>query len=252
MTVKILQLNIEKGKRIDAILKFVHKNKFDILSLQEVTNGKFNPGQRNMFDVLKDKTGFDGIMIPYLGFRGDPSTYYANAILWNEHYHLVVAHAIWLKRYMEVTSLVLDYRKSSRVALAALLTFQGKNLMVISTHLAWGPTPNERVYQRNQAAKLYDWLKTHRQQPFVLTGDFNLNPHTYTVEKLGSLGSNLTTKYKITNTLNPRTHRIPALFPSGLAVDYIITDKRLTIKKFFVEELEDLSDHFGLVVEFSL
>jgi len=252
MIIKLLQLNIEKGKRLGEIATYIKRGNFDIVCLQEVTSGKFSATGINTFETLKKETGLDGFLAPYLGFAGDASSCFANATLFGARASLVVNHTIWLKRYEEVSSLKLKYEKMPRAALAVLLNIHGKKLMVINTHLAWGPTPQERVYQTNQASKLYEWIRNHREDPFVLTGDFNLNPHTFTVARLGSLGTNLITKYKITNTLNPMTHRVPALFPSGIACDYIITDRRLAITNFFVEEQADLSDHFGLVVTFSL
>ena len=252
MTIKLLQLNIEKGKRLGEIVNYIRQGNFDIVCLQEVTSGKFSPTGINAYDIVKAKTGLEGFLSPYIGFVGDTTTFFANATFWSRRLRPVASHTIWLKRYEEVSSLKLKYEKMPRAALAVLLNIHGKKLMVINTHLAWGPTPQERVYQTNQAGKLYDWIKQHQKDPFVLTGDFNLNPHTFTVARLGSLGTNLITKYKITNTLNPMTHRVPALFPSGIACDYIITDRRLAITNFFVEEQADLSDHFGLVVKFSL
>ncbi|MEK7065374.1 MAG: endonuclease/exonuclease/phosphatase family protein [Patescibacteria group bacterium] len=252
MTIKLLQLNIEHGKRIETIVDYIRSGSFDIVCLQEVTSGKFSPMGINTYEVLRNKTELDGQLAPYVGFRGDVSSFFANATLWKRSYSLISSQVIWLKRYEEMTSVQMDFRKSPRSALAILFAIGEKKLMVVNTHLAWGPTPDDRVYQKNQAEKLYQWIKTHRQDPFVLTGDFNLNPHTFTVGRLSSLGNNLTKRFKITNTLNPRTHRVKALFPSGLPVDYIIADERLTIKKFFVEEKVDLSDHLGLIVEFSL
>lgn len=252
MTIKLLQLNIEKGKRLDAINDYIRRGNFDIVCLQEVTSGKFSTGGINTFETLKKETHLDGLLSPYLGFRGDPSSFFANATLWSKKCALIVSDTIWLKRYEEVLKATMDWRFSPRSALAIFFTIDGKKLLVVNTHLAWGPTPDDAAYKRNQAEKLYAWMKNHRHDPFILTGDFNLNQHTITVSRFSTLGNNLTKQYKITNTLNPRTHSVKMLFPSGLPVDYIIADKRVTIHKFFVEERVDLSDHFGLITEFSL
>ena len=235
-----------------AIVEYLNKNDFDVVCLQEVTNGKFSPTGTQVFDVMQKQTKLKGFMSPYIGFRGDPSSYFANATFWSPKFKLVTHETIWLKRYQEYTTVDFDYRKTPRSALATTVAIERKELLVINAHLAWGYTSDERAYQTHQATKLYKWLKANQSIPFVLTGDFNLNPEAYSVEKLSFLGINCTTKFHIANTLNPRIHKAKNLFPPGLAVDYIIVDKRLGIKKFWVEEALDLSDHLGLVVEFTI
>ncbi len=253
MTIKLLQLNIERGKRIDAVIEYIQSGRFDIVCLQEVSSGSLNYAKENCFETLTKRTGLSGTLSIYTGVKNEVTSFIGLTTLNNKKCHIVANHVIWLKRFQEVSGVGrYNYAKIPRCASAILFDIGAKPLMVINTHLAWGPTSDDRVYQKNQAEKLYQWIRTHRQDPFVLTGDFNLNPHTFTVGRLSSLGNNLTKRFKITNTLNPRTHRVKALFPSGLPVDYIIADERLAIKKFFVEEKVDLSDHFGLVVHFVL
>lgn len=250
--IKLLQLNIEKGSHLPAVVRYINDHDFDIVCLQEVTSGRFSPTGVNCFERLRQKTGLEGILAPYIGLRGDASSYFANATLWQKKCEPIVSHTIWLKPYEEVSETTMDFRYSPRCALAIFFVIDGKKLLVVNTHLAWGPTPDDAAYKRNQAEKLYIWLKAHRHDPIVLAGDFNLNQHTVIVSRFSTLGNNLTKQYKITNTLNPATHRTKMLFPSGLPVDYIISDRRVMVHKFFVENEVDLSDHLGLVVEFSL
>lgn len=252
MTIKLLQLNIEKGSHLRGVYRYINEHDFDIVCLQEVSSGRFTPTGVNCFEQLRQKTGLEGQFAPYIGLRGDPSSFFANATFWSKKCEIIASHIIWLKRYEEVSRVPTDFRYSPRCALAIFFAIDGKKLLVVNTHLAWGPTPDDAAYKRNQAEKLYAWLKNHRNDPFVLTGDFNLNPHTLIVSRFSTLGNNLTKQYGISNTLNPRTHRAKLLFPSGLPVDYIIADKRLRVREFHVEEEVDLSDHLGLVVEFLL
>lgn len=252
MIIKLLQLNIEKGSHLPAVIGYINTHGFDIVCLQEVSSGRFSPTGVNCFERIRTQTGLEATLAPYIGFRGDPSTFFANATFWSKKCKSLTSHIIWLKRYEEVSKVPTDFRYSPRCALAIFFTINGKKLLVVNTHLAWGPTPDDAAYKRNQAEKLYAWLKNHRNDPFVLTGDFNLNPHTLIVSRFSTLGNNLTKQYGITNTLNPRTHIAKLLFPSGLPVDYIIADIRLRVREFHVEEDVDLSDHFGLIAEFSL
>lgn len=250
MDIKFFQLNIERGNHLDAVIAYIKKGNFDVVCLQEVAAGQFSIARRNCYEELLKKIGYSGLLNSYIGATGDIASFIGNATFYNNTWKLLANHVIWLKRYQEVEKFPpRDVAKIPRSALAMLLERSGKQLMVVNTHLAWGPTPNDAVYKKNQAEKLYLWLKTHIRAPFILAGDFNLNPHTVIVTRLSRLGNNLIKQYKITNTLNPRTHRAKNLFPSGLPVDYVITDRRIRVKNFFVEEAIDLSDHFGLVLE---
>lgn len=244
---------MQLGSHLDAVAAYIRDKKFDIVCLQEVAGGVFSANKQNCYEQLRKKTGLDGQLSIYIGAPHDVSSFIANATLYSRGFRVLANHVIWLKRYGEIQSLTTaDIRKVPRCALSVLLEKSGQQLMVVNTHLAWGPTPDDAVYKRNQAEKLYRWMRSHVRAPFLLSGDFNLNPRTVIVERFSSLGINLTNRYRITNTLNPRTHRIQSLFPSGLPVDYIIIDKRIRVKKFRVEESVDLSDHLGLVLEYSI
>lgn len=253
MTIRFLQLNIQKGSHLPAVIRYIQKGRFDIVCLQEVAGGTLAAARRNCYEELVARTGTAGQLAVYTNVKGDVSSFIGNATLFHPAWNCAVSHIIWLKRYQEVADPVrVDPRVVARCALATILTRDKTELLLVNTHLVWGPTPNDALYKRNQADILYRWIKSHAKLPFILAGDFNLNPQTNIVTKLSRLGVNLTKRYRITNTLNPRLHYAKNLFPSGLPVDYVITDKRIMVKKFFVEDSVDLSDHYGLVAEISL
>lgn len=253
MGVRLLQLNIQKGRHLDAVIRYIRECHFDVVCLQEVAGGRLAFQGRNCYEEIITRTGLAGELAVYVNVKGDISSFIGNATLYRKPWAAEVNHTVWLKGYQEIaTPNAIDPRMVARCALATILERNTTQILVVNTHLAWGPTPNDALYKRNQAAKLYQWIKTHAKVPFILAGDFNLNPQTAIVTKLTSLGVNLTKQYAVTNTLNPRFHYAKNLFPSGLPVDYIIADRRLTVKEFFVEKKADLSDHYGLVVEVSV
>lgn len=253
MTIRLLQLNIQKGAHLDAVIRYIRGGRFDIVCLQEVAGGSLAYHEKNCYEEIMTRTGMVGQLAVYTNVTGDVSSFAGNATLYRKPWVTAVNTIIWLKRYQEITHPnKIDPRIVARCALATIIECNATQILVVNTHLAWGPTPNDALYKRNQAEKLYQWIKTHAKVPFILAGDFNLNPRTIIVTKLGSLGINLTKRYHVSNTLNPRLHYAKNLFPSGLPVDYIITDRRLTVKAFFVEKKVDLSDHYGLSVEVSV
>lgn len=248
MTFTILQLNIWEGKFLDQVISYINEKRFDVVCLQEVTGGEYSKNGRNCFSELVKKTGMKGELAIYASLKNDITSYLGNATLYQSDWKQLSNHVIWMKHYKEMdTSKIHDGRQVPRCAQAMVLERSGQKVMVVNTHLMWGPTPDDAVYKRNLAIKLYRWMRHHGQDPFVLTGDFNLNPHTKIVSDFSKLGQNLTVKYRITNTLNPRIHYAQQLFPSGLPVDYIIVDKRFHVASFKIEETVDLSDHYGLV-----
>lgn len=250
---------MERGRFLSRIIRYIKENDFDIVALQEVSGNSFSYKRQNCFGDLIRETGYTGQLSTYVNTRGDISSYLANATLFKKSWKLHANHVIWMKRYTEVVKpemvtnpILSNFRKTPRCALATLLEKNNFQVMVINTHLAWGPTPDDAVYKKNQATKLLKWIKAHSLNPYIITGDFNLNPRTLIVSRFSRLGNNLTLKYKAGNTLNPRTHKVKHLFPTGIPVDYIISDKQIKVGTFYLEDKVDLSDHLGLVAEFSV
>src|SRR5207302_4439037 len=105
----------------------------------------------------------------------------------------------------------------------------------INTHLAWAKTPTEEPHQTKQGEKVVAYLQTV-SHPFILSGDFNLDPMQPTIQKINKLARNLTEEFHVQNTLNPQNHRAKVLFPKGVAVDYMYVTKDLSVKNFAVVE----------------
>ena len=248
MRLRILHLNIEEGKLLEEIVTYVLTKDFDILLFQEVTGGMHNVRGLDSFSVLKGHLGYDGVQGVSWRLAGDPSTYFSNAVLYKPSLTLDASHVIYLKPYAETTEETMrQYLDHPHCAIDAVFSFTGKKLHCISTHLAWGPTPEDKPYKVEQGKVLYEYIKS-LTEPFVLSGDFNLTPDSQVVRWINELGRNHTVENTITNTLNPHTHRVKELFPQGLAVDYIFTEKSLKVRDFHLVDTPDLSDHLGLAV----
>lgn len=250
MLIKFLQLNIELGKCLDEIIEFVKRENFDILNFQEVTGGSLNRHNIDCFNYLKNNLGYGGELSVSWRVKGDKNSYFGNATFFKKSFSVKDKKIIWLKDYQEVTlHTPFPYRPYSVLSLG--LDILGKTVQVINTHLLWGPTPQDSKEKLKQGQKLYKYLKTV-DNPFILSGDFNVDQSSQIVSWISTLGRNLTVENNVTNTLNFRTHRVKHLFPRGLAVDYIFVDRRLQVKNFKVVEDEDLSDHFALAAEIEL
>ncbi len=270
MSIKLLQLNIFQGKYLDRIIDFVRKNDIDILNFQEVTGGSLSKGGGynydfateniapveksigiDCIDMLKKSLSYNGLFVKTMNEIGSPDSYYGNGTFYKPSINLLETKQVVLNPYLEIEADFNQWEKIGRAGLFAKFEAEGKSFWVINAHLAWGPTPQDEEYKIKQAEKLYSSIKD-LSGPLILSGDFNLVSETKTVSMFEDFGRNLTREYKLANTLNPRAHPAKNLFPPGLAVDNIFVSRDIKVKKFRLVDETDLSDHFGLLLEFEI
>lgn len=255
MTLKLLQLNMNGDNFWHQLLPFLTQHDFDVIQLQEVTGLQTEVGnihsQIDCFQELQKILGgmYQGELAISDRLTSNPTTsYFGNATFYKKSLQKVSAKEIVLyKNTSPFPSDAVTFEKFGRVALHITFSLEGKLISFVNTHLAWGQTPEEQPYQREQNAVFVRYLTT-LVNPFVISGDFNLTPQQPTILQINNLANNLTTQNSVMNTLNPRTHRAKHLFPPGFPVDYIFTSRDLTVQNFEVIQA-DISDHFGLSAE---
>jgi endonuclease/exonuclease/phosphatase family metal-dependent hydrolase len=257
MTIKILQLNINSDNYWNQLVSYLTSSDFDIIQLQELTgkdtiNGNIN-SKRDVFaelqKLLSDK--YNAELAIAQRYTSSPFSYMGNATFYKTSFELIKKKELQLSSYggpfpSELTS----YEGIGRKVLHLTFEIENKQISFLNAHLAWAKTPTEEPHQTKQGEILLNYLETV-SHPFVLTGDFNLDPQQPTVQGINKLAHNLIEENHVTNTLNPRTHRAKILFPTGVAVDYIYVSKDLKIKNFSIVE-EDISDHLGLTAEIEI
>lgn len=256
MEIKILQLNIWKGKLFNNFLPYLKTHHFDILHFQEVAGpGVSFLGGEN-YKEIQNTLG-----VKYLGLRAKefdtthPGGYEGSATFFHSTFTLLEEKVIYLNQQLEqpVDNEYLAsiqgtshpfFEDIPRIALAVKLERLGKVSWFVNTQLAWNPSPLDTPKKIACAKVLENFLATLRE-PFVLTGDFNVESDTEIVRNFEKYAQNLIAKHNITNTLNSHVHRAKHLFPPGLAVDFIMPKKGMTVKDFAVLD-KDFSDHLGL------
>lgn len=254
MQIKLLQLNIQAGRELNKIIEYVQKEQFDILQFQEVAGGKFSEPLSDNVKELLDRLGFSGENAPLVLLPQDKSSYFGNATFYKNSLSLDTKKIEWLYLKTSDSEDALSQENVKvlpRNVLAVRFIFNEKPLWFINTHLAWGPTPKDEPYKVEQGEKLYKFLAS-LNEPFVLSGDFNVTPDSQVVSMVEKLAVNHTTKEGITNTLNPRLHRAKILFPEGFAVDYVFTTKEVTVNEVKLVDSPDLSDHLGISLTIEL
>lgn len=257
MSLSFLQLNMNSDNYWDVLIPYLASHNFDIMHFQEVTGKNTISGNINckidVFEALQKVLGdtYNSELAISTRFTSGPSSYIGNATFYKKEFSLVSKNIVTLYEGKEpFPSEATNYGDEGRNLLHLTLTINNKNLSFLNTHGAWAPKPIEQPYQTQQGDIVVNYLK-QLSDPFIFSADMNLMPGQPLIQKLSMLAHNLTEAYKVTNTLNPRTHRAQELFPSGHAVDYIFVSRELTVKKFAVIE-EDLSDHFGLTAEIEI
>ncbi len=250
MLIKLLSLNILYGKYLDNIIKYVKKENFDILCFQEVSGGELSFHKNNCYTDITNKLGYKGEKIVSWHVAQDKESYEANVIFYKPSFQMIRKKGIWLSPFYEVPRIKpRKFEDDPRTVLRLALYKDGKEITIVTTHLAWSPDADDAPHKLEQGRRFFEYLQGI-ERPFILTGDFNLGPHTQVAKWINLLGRNLIVEHNITNTLNLRNHKAKdELSPEGLAVDYIYVTEGVHVKKFKVLNDLDLSDHLGLYLE---
>lgn len=253
MKIKFLTLNVFKGKCLDEVISFINEEQFDIVQMQEVAGGSVSFPKIDCFAEIQKRTGLQGELLTSWNQLGDSKSYFGNATFYNPSFRLKERNELRFKPFQEI-----DYHNNTpppaehpKSALFLRFEHESKTFWCVNTHLAWGPTPLDEPYKVKDAKLLASKLTT-LDAPFILSGDFNVISETEVIKQLEPLGRNLTREYALSNTLDFAIHRAKHLFPPGLAVDYIFIHPSIQEAHFSAINTRTLSDHIGLMAEFSL
>lgn len=248
MTLKVIQINIWKGKFLDRLVEFLRNEQPDIVTMQEVTGGRENhwlDKGLDMFAYCKEALSMDGIVTPTYCITGDPNSYLGNAVFVRGK---MLTHAVvWLRPYR-------DYARTDDAdewplfpgnVLDITAEIGGKTIHALSTHGAWGKEPADTDEKIQQAKILAAHLRSLSDTPFVLGGDFNMEPGSKTVATIDAVARNIVHGSGITNTLNLRTHYAANVLPRGRLVDFIYVSPHFSVQSIDASEI-DISDHLPI------
>lgn len=251
MIIKFLHLNIQAGRFIDRVADFIKENGIDIINLQEVEGKNLSEFNVDCFEYLKNNLpNYNGEMNLNWNLTSDKTAYSANATFFKNSFKLLEKSIEWLKEYREIDDAkTRGFENDPTSCMSLKLTKNDKKIKILNTHLAWSINANDDPNKLAQGKKLIEYV-SKINEPFILSGDFNVDKNSQTVKSINKLARNLPVENNVINTLNLRTHwakdRIPA---PGLGVDFIYTEKSLTVDSFRVIDDIDLSDHLGLFAE---
>lgn len=234
------------GLLFEQILDFIRKENPDILLLQEVynsTDSSLDKRFRSM-GVLREEVKF-----PYEFFA--PTSV---AIL--KEGEIEAGNAILSKLPIENSETVFfdvpfgkvmnyetaggDYSQTPRNLQHATIKAENTVLNVFNTQGIWGKDSEDNERRIKMSEIIAEKVKD--QENVILAGDFNVMPHTQTVQNIEKHLSNVF-KGKLKTTFNLRQKSIHAL--STVVVDMMFVSPNLNITEAYCPDV-DVSDHLPL------
>src|SRR6185437_10832702 len=132
--------------------------------------------------------GYRGELSINTRYSSDPANaYMGNAIFYKKEFTLKEKDILILHQRTEpFPSEINHYEDLGRTALYVKLAINGTLVSFINAHLAWAKTPEEEPHQTKQGEIFLNYLNTI-SSPFIISGDFNLDPEQPLVQKLNKL-----------------------------------------------------------------
>lgn len=241
---KLMQLNVWGGRLGKQIQNLIDQEKPDVICLQEAVSikGGSNGGWFLTVDEIKRLYKMSLAYSPVISFSFmRRNAEFGNAILTKAK--LVNQNTVFTR---------LEYKKdfdfenddyNIRNLLHVVVDNKGKDLHILTHHGHHVPNHKkgneETLRQCNQIA---EYIKGLRGE-IILTGDFNLEPNSESMEKINKILRNLAIETQLTTTRTPLTHKTEVC-------DYIFVNEEVRVKSF--NALDDVvSDHKALILEFS-
>jgi endonuclease/exonuclease/phosphatase family metal-dependent hydrolase len=244
---KLLQWNVWYQEDIDNILSTIRAVKPDILCLQELTTNFAPQKQRHTAEYLAEKLGMHCFFkaaretIDANGTHG-----FGNAII--SRFPIISAKSRFIRR-RNAREKAADDLAEPRVYLEATLNVSGERLTVGTTHMSYTAAFRQTAAKRAEADKLLSILQTKRRR-FMIGGDFNALPRSYTIRTIGKHLRNAGPPYKeSTWTTKPFSYGGFAANTRDWRIDYCFATPDIRVTSARIVETP-YSDHLPLLVEF--
>lgn len=261
---KLICLNIGiKIANTQQVTAFLTEENADIIALQEVSRPLEDAvvsGYRSQPDIMAalSKThphSFFGPLWVADAFRfdGDIERHFGGHIeqgneiysrfpivaATNEHYHGHFEYMLNWANWKQT-----DHGRAVQVV---ELSVRGQALQILNLHGIWNQSRNGDERTMHQCEYLVS-AAARKNIPTIICGDFNLTPHSDSIQYLNKHFRNLTAEFNIRAT---RPDFKDSIDTGNETVDYIFVDKRIQVNHFSVPET-NISDHYPLVLDFDI
>ncbi|HET9098504.1 MAG TPA: endonuclease/exonuclease/phosphatase family protein [Candidatus Saccharimonadales bacterium] len=241
---RLLQLNAWGGRLEKQILDLINKEQPDILCLQEAVSlpGGSNGGLFLTVEEMKSNTGMNLSYAPVFSFKYmKRNAAFGNAILSKQKYLTQQTLFTNLEHKDDFDFATDDY--NIRNLLHVSINYEGEQLHVLTHHGHHVPHHKQGdADSLRQCRQIAEYIKGLKGK-IILTGDFNLEPDSASIEQLNEILTNLSLKYNLSTTRTQLTHKTEVC-------DYIFVSNDIDIKSFRAPD-DIVSDHKALVLDFA-
>ena len=240
---KLMQLNVWGGRLEKQIQNLIAQEKPDIICLQEAVSikGGSNGGWFLTVDEIEQLYDMNLAYSPVISFSFmRRKAEFGNAIFTKDK--ILDKNTVFTR---------LEYKKdfdfesddyNIRNLLHITIDNKEKQIHILTHH--GHHVPNHKKGDEEtlrQCSQIAEYIKC-LQGEIILTGDFNLEPDSESIEQINKILRNLPLEARLTTTRTPLTHKTEVC-------DYIFVNDEVDVKGFKV--LDDIvSDHKALVLEF--
>lgn len=241
---KIFQLNVWGGRLEKQIASLITEQDPDVICLQEAIS--IEGGSAAFFltvEEIAELTGMQAIFSPVISFKlMNRTAGWGNAILTKLP---VKSHKTVFtgKQFIEHFDTLESEDYNIRNLLHAELESDEGPVHVLTHHGHHVPAHKNGDEETMRQCKIIADYINKLDGKIILTGDFNLAPHSDSLEQINALLRNACIKHDIKTTRNQLTHKTEVC-------DYIFTSDAVNVQDFAV--LPDMaSDHLALVMRCS-
>lgn len=241
---KLVQANIWGGRLERSIPAFLQKEAADIACFQEVLSSPGDAALAIPVEKIAETTELRHVFhSPVFSFGLMNRTVgFGNAIL--SKLPLTDTKTIFtnLEYKSDFDYDVDDY--NIRNLQHATIAVESKNLHLLNHHGHHIPShKNGDAETLRQMQQIVDYVHT-LEGPVILCGDFNLAPHSESLELLNSLLTNLSVSHHLKTTRTQFTHKTEVC-------DYIFVNNQVHVQSFHASD-DVISDHKALVLDFDV
>lgn len=243
---KIVQLNAWVVRIGRPVVELLTKEDADIVCLQEIVSQAANMPSiiGTPLEDLQKQLGYNHVFFsPVFNFR------IMNTI--GKFGNCIFSKKPFDKKEVIFTNLELvedfnfdDYDYNIRNLQHVVIKHKNKSLNILNHHGHHLPEHKNGDAETFRQMKVIADYIDKLNGPIILAGDFNLAPHSESIEQINKRLINLPVKHRLKTTRTPFTHKREVC-------DYIFISKDVKVNNFQALE-EAVSDHKALVLDFDL
>lgn len=241
---KLIQANIWGGRLEPQIIRFMNEQRPDFVCLQEVT--QVDGGRSAFFASLEEiqkAAGLDHVFLSpvfslnFMNRRAD----FGNAVI--SKFPFTDKETVFTgKEHKDNFDFLVDDANMRNLQLVKIQLPNNSEISILNHH---GHHINQHKNGDDETMRqcgiIADEVKK-LEGKIIVTGDFNLAPHSESLEQLNIQLTNLSIKHGLKTTRTSLTHK-------NEVCDYIFVSDEIDVKSFEACD-EIISDHMPLVMEF--